>query len=81
MNAELIKAVSFWLAVILAAPLTYACIRAAMFFGALKTTVDQLAVSMKAFTEWAIDHGQRLSVVEARIEGMERRDGEERRRS
>lgn len=76
MNAELIKAVSFWLAVILAAPLSFACIRAAMFFGSLKTTVEQLDASMKAFTEWATDHGTRLSVVESKMDGMERRAGD-----
>ena len=79
MNADLIKVVGYWLAIILAAPLSFAAFRAAVFFGSLRTTVEQLDTSMKAFTNWAIEHGNRLSVVETRVDGMDRRDGLDRR--
>jgi hypothetical protein len=80
MNAEIIKVVGFWLAILLAAPLSFALFRAAMFFGSLRTTVEELDKSMKAFTTWATEHGNRLAVVETRVDGMaERRNGDDRR--
>jgi hypothetical protein len=80
MNAELIKAVGFWIAIFLSGPLAFACFKAAMFFGSLRTTVEQLDESMKAFTTWATEHGNRLAIVETRVDGMaERRNGDDRR--
>lgn len=65
MNPDLTKLFTVTLAGIVAAPITVAAIKAAVFFGEFKRTVTDMRAFVSHATEKIDDHEKRLTQIEA----------------
>jgi hypothetical protein len=90
MDPQIMKTAGMVIGIVIACPLFYACLKAAAFFGAMKTTVDGVVKSLTGLSQTLTDftakvtddlsgHGNRLTAVETKVESIERREEGERR--
>jgi hypothetical protein len=70
MPPELLRTFGFVLAVIVSAPISLACLRAASFFGAFKHTVEQMSQSVDTLTATVADHSSRIPVLETEVRNL-----------
>jgi hypothetical protein len=70
MPPELLRTFGFVLAVIVSAPISLACLRAASFFGAFKHTVEQMTKSVEALSVTVADHSSRIPVLETEVRNL-----------
>lgn len=89
MDPEILKAAGVVIGLVVAAPLFYACLRAASFFGSMQTTVkslgetvEHLSTTLETFTgkitDDLTDKESRISKVEVKVDNLEARMPERR---
>jgi hypothetical protein len=64
------KIVAAVLGCVLSAPMLIACVRAIAFFGEMKKMLEVVSESIRTLTEKQGEHGERISAVEAEVEGL-----------
>lgn len=79
MNSDILKTAGAIIGLLVSGPFVYACIRAAMFFGAMDRTVAALQTATEGLSSTVDglrtvlgDHGERIAAVETNVENLQR---------